>query len=432
MRVSHPPINRVKGFFLMSQPNRRRGGNRHSTTSSAPRRRPSNNNNRRPQQKRGPKKDYIHPSKFVASARAVETKDYEPQNLFSDFGFASLINKNLERMGVTKPTPIQDKMIFHAMAGESVVGIADTGTGKTMAFALPVLHKLLTDRHSSVLILAPTRDLALQVMDECRKIIDGSRINRAMLIGGAPMHRQVRDLARRPQLVVGTPGRTKDHIQRGTIKLSGFNTVVLDEVDRMLDMGFVHDVREIISQLAGGSVQSYFFSATIEDRVRSIIQELSRDAISIETKNAETSENVEQDIVHYDDDDHKLDRLHEILSSPSTKKTIIFDDTRRQVEKLSKSLEQRGHNVQAIHGGKSQGQRKRALEGMKRDSIKVLVATDVAARGIDINDISHVINYNTPQTYDDYVHRIGRAGRANKQGFALTFIAGDRRDQNRF
>ncbi len=273
---------------------------------------------------------------------------------------------------------------------------------------------------SKMLIIAPTRELAQQIEDECRSIAKGSGLRGALLIGGSSMGIQLRDLRVKPEIVIGTPGRIKDHLERRTLDLSTFNIVVLDEVDRMLDMGFVNDVRDILSNLAPQR-QSFFFSATMDARVRTLIETFSNDPVTVSIKTGETAENVHQDVVKFAGTADKLEKLHDILSRPEVK-AIVFDETQRSVERLSKELIARGFDADAIHGGKTQGQRQRALDRFKKNQIKILVATDVAARGIDVADITHVINYATPQSYDDYVHRIGRAGRAGRTGYALTFV----------
>jgi ATP-dependent RNA helicase RhlE len=373
--------------------------------------------------RRGPKKDYIHPSRFVQAAKAVEREEYVATHQFVDFEVSDLIKNNLTAKGFVTPSPIQDQTIPLLLSGCDVIGIANTGTGKTAAFAIPTIHKLMTQPMSKALIIAPTRELAQQIEQECKEIGKGSRITGALLIGGSSMMPQLRDLRNNPRIVIGTPGRIKDHIDRGTLKLADFDIAILDEVDRMLDMGFVNDVTEILSNLATER-QALFFSATMEPRVTKLIDTFSHDPVTVSVKQGEASENVHQDIVAYETSSDKITQLHNILVDQKVEKVIIFDDTQRSVERLSNELIERGFKADAIHGGKSQGQRQRALSRFKRSEISVLVATDVAARGIDVADITHVINFSTPQSYEDYVHRIGRAGRAGKIGHALTFVNG--------
>jgi len=372
--------------------------------------------------RRGRTKENIHPSRFVSAAKpAVEAPAFAPKHQFTDFNIDELLLTNLQNKGITSPSPIQDQAIPLGLAGKDVIGTANTGTGKTIAFAIPVLQKLINNRNAKALIMAPTRELANQIEEECRAIAKGSGLSGAVLIGGANIGPQLRDLKCNPPFVIGTPGRIKDHIERRSLDIRGFNIIVLDEVDRMLDMGFVHDMRQILNQVAKPR-QSFFFSATLDSKVNNLINEFASNPVTISVKTGVTVDSVEQNIVRFSSSNQKIEKLHDLLNTAEISKALVFDDTQRSVERLSKELQLRGFSADAIHGGKSQGQRQRALSKFKKSEVSVLVATDVAARGIDVSDISHVINYSTPQTYDDYVHRIGRAGRAGKTGFALTFI----------
>lgn len=373
-------------------------------------------NNRRPK-----KGQQIDPSRFIKEATATKTEPYVAKHTFADFELNSLLKSNLKTKGYETPSPIQDQAIPIGLNGLDIIGVASTGTGKTAAFALPLLNKLMSDKTSAALIIAPTRELAQQIEEECRSFAKGSGLFGVLLIGGTNMGGQLRDLRQKPRVVIGTPGRIKDHLQRGTLKLGTFNTVVLDEVDRMLDMGFVDDVTEILSQLSSDR-QSLFFSATIDSRVRRLIDNFTHDPITVSIKATSTSENVHQDVVRYRGNIEKIDKLHDLLIKEEVSKVILFDETQRSVERLSKSLIERGFSAEAIHGGKTQGQRQRALQDFKKNRVSILVATDVAARGIDVDDITHVINYSPPQAYQDYIHRIGRAGRAGRIGYALTFV----------
>lgn len=365
---------------------------------------------------------YIDPSRFIKAAKPVTPQtEYVPMHKFDDFNVHEKIKANLRAKGFVTPTPIQDQTIIPALEGKDIIGIANTGTGKTAAFAVPILNRLLTDRNARALIVAPTRELAQQIDEDIRSMAKGSGLFGAVVIGGEPIGRQLRDLRSNPQIVIGTPGRIKDHLERRTLNLSRFNMIVLDEVDRMLDMGFVDDVREILSHLAEER-QSFFFSATLDTRVNNLIQTFSHDPTTISIKTGETSDNVDQNVVQYGGNMEKIEKLHDILLEDHVTKVIVFDETQRSVERLSQELIARGFPAVSIHGGKNQGQRQRALNSFKTDQVSILVATDVAARGIDVKDISHVINYTQPQSYEDYVHRIGRAGRAGKTGYALTFV----------
>ncbi len=364
--------------------------------------------------------EYIDPSRFVKAASAATAEVYAPTHTFMDFNFHPTLQANLSAKGYVTPSPIQDQAIPVALTGQDIIGIASTGTGKTAAFALPALHRIATDKTSSVIIIAPTRELAEQIEQECRALARGVGLSGALLIGGSSMGRQLADLKNRPRVVIGTPGRIKDHLQRGSLKLNNFNLVVLDEVDRMLDMGFVNDVTEILNH-ASKTRQSFFFSATMDNRVRTLIESFTNEPVTVSLKASSASENVHQDVVRYQGNVDKMDKLHDVLLKAS--KVIVFDETQRGVERLSNELIARGFSADSIHGGKSQGQRKRALDRFKKSQVTILVATDVAARGIDVADVSHVVNYSVPKAYDDYIHRIGRAGRAGQVGHALTFVA---------
>lgn len=367
---------------------------------------------------------YIDPARFVKAAEAVELEEqYTATHKFQDFEINDLLKRNLAANGYQTPTPIQDQAIPPALQDRDVIGVAHTGTGKTAAFAIPLLNKLLNDRNSKVLMMVPTRELAQQIEAECVKIAKGSGLRGALLIGGSSMGKQLSDLKYNPQIVIGTPGRIKDHTERRSINLNLFNIVVLDEVDRMLDMGFINDMRQILGQLPQAR-QSYFFSATLDAKVRELAGTFANDPVTVMLKTSETSaNNINQDVVKYGSTSDKIDKLHSELIKDEVEKVIVFEETKHGAERLGKELVSRGFSTASIHGGKSQGQRMRALKQFKDNQVNILVATDVAARGIDVIDITHVINYSVPHTYQDYIHRIGRSGRAGRAGYALTFVA---------
>lgn len=394
--------------------NRRRsyGGNNHRSQSR------NGGRNRGMVKGRG---QYIDPAKFIKVAQPVELEEYTPTHGFDDFAISQSLKDNLAAKGYETPSPIQDQTIPLGLEGKDVIGIANTGTGKTAAFSLPVINRLMGDPHAKALIVAPTRELAQQIEQEMRSLGKGSGVFAVLLIGGTPMNPQLRDLRLKPRVVIGTPGRIKDHLDRGTLHLSTFNMVVLDEVDRMLDMGFINDMRQILGALKPQR-QSFFFSATMPNEVRSLINSFAHEPETVSVKTGDTSDNVHQNIIPYGSSNEKLEKLHDALIKEEVEKVIIFDDTQRNVERLHRELADRGFATDAIHGGKTQGQRQRALDKFKKSDIDILVATDVAARGIDVKDITHVINYSIPQTYEDYTHRVGRAGRAGKTGHALTFV----------
>jgi superfamily II DNA/RNA helicase len=269
--------------------------------------------------------------------------------------------------------------------------------------------------------MVPTRELAVQIEDEYWGFADSLRIGAVTCVGGVPINRQITTLRRNPNFVIGTPGRLKDLMERRELDISTFSTVVLDEADRMLDMGFIHDMRFILSKMVVPR-HTLFFSATLSREIEMLIGTFLNNPVRVSVKTGDTSKNVHQDIVRVEGGKQKIDILHDMLTQPDFQKVLIFGRTKHGVEKLSKVLSDRGFKAESIHGNKNQSKRQKALDAFKSSRIQVLVATDVAARGIDVNDVSHVINYDLPTTYEDYVHRIGRTGRAGKQGKALTFI----------
>lgn len=376
---------------------------------------------------RGPKlnKQTIHPSRFVnrdVAEASVSADTYVPTHQFSDFALNPTIKQNLENTGFTTPSAIQDQTIPLALEGKDVIGLANTGTGKTAAFLLPLLTHLTKHRQFySILIMAPTRELAQQIDDEFRRFSAGMKLYSVLLVGGVNINPQLRGLLRRPHVIIGTPGRIKDHIDRGTLPLAGINAFVLDEADRMLDMGFVKDITRIASMLPTER-QTLCFSATFSEGIRAIASEFMKNPEMVSVKVTETNDHIYQDIVHYTDNEHKKQLLVNLLSDEEFEKVIVFGETKYGVQRLSDSIDKLGISSRAIHGNKSQGQRTRALDDFKSGKARVLFATDVAARGLDIPKVSHVINFDVPQTYDDYVHRIGRTGRAGKTGTALTFV----------
>lgn len=386
---------------------------------------PRHNNNRTSRGRNRQSKQYIHESKFINTDVVEKHNDenaYQPTHRFADFNFAPQIQKNLEFMKFDTPSAIQDQTIPLAMDGKDVIGLANTGTGKTAAFLLPIINSLNNDRKlGSVLIMAPTRELATQIDDEFRKFSAGMKLYSVLLVGGVNIVPQLRGLQRGPHIIIGTPGRIKDHIERKSLRLGVIDHFVLDEADRMLDMGFVNDIRNIASQLPLER-QTLCFSATFSDGVKAIANDFMRAPEYVSVKVTETNDHIHQDVVRYTDPDHKKTLLMDMLNAETFEKTIIFGETKFGVQRLSDMLDKAGISSVAIHGNKSQGQRNRALNDFKNSRVRVLVATDVAARGLDIPNVSHVINFDTPTTYDDYVHRIGRTGRGGKTGSALTFV----------
>jgi superfamily II DNA/RNA helicase len=382
--------------------------------------RPSNNNSNRGRRGGAPVDihNFIQKSTQVTRGPIVEVA---VRNRFSDFKLSPEIQRNLDHKGYKIPTPIQDQAISLILDGRDIIGMANTGTGKTAAFLLPMIEKVYKNRNERVLIITPTRELAQQIEAELHQFSYGMKIFYATCVGGMPIHKQIRDLTtKRPNFVIGTPGRLKDLSNRGYIRFGNFNNVILDEVDRMCDMGFINEIKLFLSQLPQQR-QSLFFSATMPANIRELVLAFAKNPTTIQVKSQEAAANVEQSVVRTTRET-KFSKLKEILSEPGADRVLIFSETKRGVEKLSTELVSHGFKADSIHGDKRQSQRQRSLANFKQNHIAILVATDVAARGLDIKDVTHVINYTTPQTYEDYVHRIGRTGRADATGKAMTFV----------
>jgi superfamily II DNA/RNA helicase len=386
-----------------------------------PRRSFHGRNNFRRENQRNHAGSNIHFSKFINKAVITEAAEtFVSEHRFSDFAIDEKLKKNIADKGYLLPTPIQDRVIPHALRGEDIVGIANTGTGKTAAFLIPLIEKALKNPKEEILIVVPTRELAQQIEQELKSFTSGMKIFSVCCVGGAPMGRQISMLRYWNNFVIGTPGRLKDLVERGAIQLAPFSTLVLDEADRMLDMGFIHDMKFLMSKMSAKR-HTLFFSATMSREVEGLIKTFLHNPVTISVKTGDTSKSVDQDVVRLDGKE-KIDVLHALLNNPELSRVLIFGRTKHGVEKLSKMLEAKGFKTDSIHGNKNLNARQRALSKFKNNQIQILVATDVAARGLDIPDVSHVINYDIPATYEDYVHRIGRTGRGNKKGKALTFI----------
>jgi superfamily II DNA/RNA helicase len=399
-----------------------RGGFRPRSGSSSNGSRPSINRGRGGGS-RGPVKKYINPSKFInrATPKAEETP-YVSVNKFSDFAFNAQLQHNIEKKGYVSTSSIQDQSIPSIMQGKDVIGIANTGTGKTAAFLLPIIeHQTGITLRPSVLIIAPTRELAQQIDEEFRIFSQGLGLYSALVVGGVPVDRQIRELKRRPNFIIGTPGRLKDLMNRRYINLENINTLVLDEADRMLDMGFLPDIRAIVTATPRDR-QTLLFSATITPEISAIVNNFTKDPITVSVRTSETNEHIEQDVIEARDKAQKIEILTEMLKGSEFEKVLVFGETKFGVQRLSDYLDNSGISSVAIHGNKNQSQRARALKQFKDGRVRVLVATDVAARGLDIPNVSHVINFDTPQNYEDYIHRIGRTGRGGASGCAYTFI----------
>ncbi len=390
-------------------------------------------NNSRPSFKRGgggsskrSRGERIDFSRFIKKGTQVEEKPYVSKHTFADFPFNPQLYKNIERAGYTSPRPIQDQAILSVMEGKDVFGMANTGTGKTAAFLLPLIEKIAKtkgqNKRETVLIMAPTRELALQIESDFKNLAFGFGMFSVACVGGLPIMKQIREIKMGVSFIIGTPGRIRDLLDKKVLDLSTCYSVVLDEADRMLDMGFRDEMVYIISKTPKEH-QTLFFSATLSPDIKKLTEQYLKDPVFISVISGETLKNIDQDIIRARTKEEKLEKLHEILKKEGSDKVLIFREMKHSVDSLVKELAHMGFKVGGIHGDKRSRERIRILDSFKKDQINVLIATDVAARGLDIPDVTHVINYDVPQTYDTYVHRIGRTGRSGKKGTALTFVS---------
>lgn len=341
---------------------------------------------------------------------------------FSELNISESTLRSLKRMGFEEATPIQEGTIKFAMEGRDVLGQAQTGTGKTGAFGIPLIEKIDPKNPAiQALIIAPTRELAIQVSEELYKLGYDKRVKLLSVYGGQEIGRQIRALKNRPQIIVGTPGRILDHINRRTLKLDEVQTLVLDEADEMLNMGFIDDINTILESVPS-SRQTLLFSATMPPAIRKIAETFMNNPEVVKIKAKEmTVENIEQFFVKATERE-KFDALSRLLDVQKPELAIIFGRTKRRVDELSQALSVRGYLAEGIHGDLSQAKRISVLRQFKEGKIDILIATDVAARGLDISGVTHVYNFDIPQDPESYVHRIGRTGRAGKSGTAITFV----------
>lgn len=361
-------------------------------------------------------------SKFINLNPAVPATEapYAAKHTFNDFGLDKILSDTIADMGLVTPSAIQDQVIPYILDGHDVVGLAQTGTGKTAAFLVPVIQKTLHERGRQTLILTPTRELAIQVEQELKRLTPRMNLYATVCVGGMNIRPQISGLRRKNHFIIGTPGRVQDLIDRGHIKPGGITTVIFDEADRMLDMGFINDMKKILKDVPEER-ETLFFSATMSKSVEGLVHEFLRNPVTVSVRKTDITNSITQDVVRYEHHS-KFNTLVSLLKQAEFSRVIVFGAMKHSVEKLSLELIHAGIKADAIHGNKSHVQRQRALKRFKDGQVQVLVATDVAARGIHVDDVSHVINYDLPGTYEDYVHRIGRTGRSDKQGKALTFV----------
>lgn len=342
--------------------------------------------------------------------------------LFQDLAISEEILGALTTMGFEAPTPIQQETIPHAIAGKDVIGQAQTGTGKTAAFGIPMIENLDDKtRHIQGLVVAPTRELSIQVAAELNRLGKGKRVRALAIYGGQQMDRQIRALKDRPQIVVATPGRLLDHLRRRTIRLHELNVIVLDEADEMLNMGFIDDIKTILKAVPAER-QTLLFSATMPQAIRELATTLMKDPVEIKVKTKEmTVENIEQYFMEIPER-QKFDTLTNHFDIQAPELAIVFTRTKKRVDEITDGLQVRGFRAEGIHGDLTQSRRSAVLNKFKHKQIEILVATDVAARGLDISGVTHVYNFDIPQDPESYVHRIGRTGRAGRKGVAISFV----------
>lgn len=344
--------------------------------------------------------------------------------LFSQLNLSPSISKALNACGYTTPTPIQSSAIPEILKGKDLVASAPTGTGKTAAFMLPALHQLSlspTGPKPRILVLTPTRELATQITDTARKYGKFLNFNMVSLVGGMPYRQQLKGLSRPLDVIIATPGRLMDHMENGRLDLSNIEMLILDEADRMLDMGFIDDVK-YIAKATSKKKQTLLFSATVDDRLNSIIKQLLNNPIRLDlSEKTAAPAKIKQALYIADHVQHKTKLLQHFINETSIFKGIIFSAMKVNADKLAKQLRDQDISALPLHGDLKQSVRNKTIEQFRRGKVQFIVATDVAARGLDINDVTHVINFDLPKFSEDYVHRIGRTGRAGKSGIAISF-----------
>ncbi|EKU47136.1 degradosome RNA helicase CshA [Staphylococcus massiliensis] len=341
---------------------------------------------------------------------------------FKELGISDKTAGTLEAMGFKEPTPIQNDSIPYALEGVDILGQAQTGTGKTGAFGIPLIEKVVDKEGIQALILAPTRELAMQVAEQIREFSKGQNVQVATVFGGMPIDRQIKTLKRRPKIVVGTPGRVIDHLDRRTLKTNDIHTLILDEADEMMNMGFIDDMRYIMSKLPKEQRQTMLFSATMPKAIQELVQKFMKSPKIIKTMNNEMSDPQIDEYYTIVKELEKFETFTNFLDVHQPELAIVFGRTKRRVDELTSALLSKGYKAEGLHGDITQAKRLEVLKKFKNDQIDILVATDVAARGLDISGVSHVYNFDIPQDPESYTHRIGRTGRAGKEGSAVTFV----------
>ncbi|MEW8986438.1 MAG: DEAD/DEAH box helicase, partial [Bacillus sp. (in: firmicutes)] len=341
---------------------------------------------------------------------------------FSDFNLSEVVERALSQMGFEEPSPIQAQAIPIALTGKDIIGQAQTGTGKTTAFGVPLIERAKVEETAiQGLVIAPTRELAVQVAEELNRIGNVKGIRTLPIYGGQDISRQIRSLKNKPHIIAATPGRLIDHIERKTIRLQNIHTVVLDEADEMLNMGFIEDIEKILAGIPNER-QTLLFSATMPKRIKALAEKFMDNPEHVQVKAKEmTVKNIEQHYLEVQEK-QKFDVMCSLLDIQSPELAIVFGRTKKRVDELVEGLIKRGYSAEGIHGDIPQAKRDQVIRRFKESTIDIMVATDVAARGLDISGVSHVYNFDIPQDPESYVHRIGRTGRAGNKGLAITFV----------
>jgi ATP-dependent RNA helicase RhlE len=355
----------------------------------------------------------------------MQTQVREPASGFAQFNFDPRLRRGIRAAGFEEPRPVQVEAVPAALQGRDVLGLAQTGTGKTAAFAMPAIERLLLRRGDGprVLIVAPTRELAAQISAEFESLARFTDLRVATVFGGVSLHGQRKALARKPQIIVACPGRLLDLGRQRIIRLDRIELLVLDEADHMFDMGFLPDIRRILSALPENR-QNLLFSATMPREIRGLADQILRDPHVVDVAHRTRLATIEHALYPVEGT-RKLALLERILTEGTLRSAIVFTRTKHRARRLARQLERSGHRAVALQGNMSQGQRERAMDGFRKRRFDVLVATDIAARGIDVQQVSHVVNFDMPNTPDAYTHRIGRTGRADREGKAFTFVTAE-------
>ncbi len=341
---------------------------------------------------------------------------------FKELGISDKTVETLQSMGFDEATPIQKESIPLALEGKDVLGQAQTGTGKTGAFGIPLIEKVANREGVQSLILAPTRELAMQVAESLRAFANGQNVQVVTVFGGMPIDRQIKSLKKGPQIVVGTPGRVIDHLNRRTLKTNDIHTLILDEADEMMNMGFIDDMKFIMDKIPAEQRQTMLFSATMPKAIQTLVQQFMKSPVIVKTMNNEMSDPQIDEYYTIVKELEKFDTFTNFLDVHQPELAIVFGRTKRRVDELTSALISKGYKAEGLHGDITQAKRLEVLKKFKNDQLDILVATDVAARGLDISGVSHVYNFDIPQDTESYTHRIGRTGRAGKKGVAITFV----------